>query len=166
MATFDFIPYFRNVATSLKEILHTANNKKFHRVSALDEMEEFLANSRSNNGFNLIVQDKISGRLDDGSASDNLIDRRFFTFYILKKVENANYDEAETIRKESQVIARKIMSKLFIDKRNRESGLLNLDRSSFYYDTIGPIAHGYFGIMCSFSLYNPAGIIYNSDDWN
>jgi hypothetical protein len=166
MATFDFITYFRNVATTLKDILHSADNQRFHRISSLPEMEEFLANSRSNSGYHLIVLDKPSGRLDDSSNSDNLIDRKFYTFYILKNVANADYDEAETIRQQCLTSARKIMSKMFLDKRNSANSLLDLDRSSIYYDTIGPIAHGYMGIMCSFSLYNSAGIIYDSDDWN
>ena len=52
-----------------------------------------------------------------------------------------------------------------IDKRNNENGLLDLDRSSIYYDTIGPIGQNYYGIMVSFSLISMPGIKYNADDW-
>lgn len=165
MVTFDFITYFRNVASSLKDILHTTDDKHFHRVSSLSEMEEFLAASRSNSEFQLVVLDKISGRLDDGSQSDNLLDRRFHTFYIFKNAEHGNFDEAEQVKKDCETIARKIMSKMFKDKRESANGLLNLNRSSFYYDTVGPIAQGYFGVMCNFSLLDAAGIIYNAADW-
>ncbi len=165
MATFDFIPYFKTIAETLKEIQSTATDNHFHRISAFGEMEEFLANSRNITGVQLVVLNKPSGRLDDSSASDNLLDRQFYTYYVLQKVEHGNFNEAQQVRDYCNLIARKIMSKMFIDKRNVANGLLNLDRSSFYYDAIGPVAHGYFGIMCSFSLYNPAGIAYNSDDW-
>ncbi len=165
MATFNFIPYFKNIAETLKEIQSTATDNHFHRIIALQEMDELLANSRNINGFQLVVLDKISGRLNDNSKSDNLLDRRFHTYFIIKKVEHGNFNEHQTVNQQCIDISRKIMSKLFIDKRNVQNNLLNLDRSSFYYDSIGPIAHGYFGVMCNFSLDNAAGIAYNSDDW-
>ena len=165
MSTFDFIPYMRTLATNLKELRHTTTDTHFTRIMSLAEMEEFLASSRSLTGAQLVVLDKPSGRLDDSSQSDNLIDRRFFTYYVLKKVANADYDEAETVKKAAESIARKIMSRMFRDKRANTNGLLDLQRSSFYYDAIGPIAHGYFGVMVSFSIYNSARIVYTANDW-
>ncbi len=165
MTPFNFVPYFRTLAVNLKELQHTDADKHFHRISSLPEMEEFLSSLSNLQGFQLIVLNKPSGRLDDASVSDNLLDRQFYTYYILKVATHGDYDEAEQARADCNAVARKIMSKMFIDKRNVVNGLLNLDRSSFYYDAIGPIAHGYIGFMCSFTLYNPAGIAYNEDDW-
>ena len=88
MARFDFITYMREIAVNLKELQHTDDDKHFHRVGSLAGMEELLANSNTISGYQLIVKTSQSGRMDDASLSDNLLDRRFFTFYLLKSVEH------------------------------------------------------------------------------
>ncbi len=167
MATiFDFSTYFLECATNLKDIKHTTNTPRFHRVETLQTMDEFLAQGKNLSGMNLVVLDKISGRLDDSSKSDNLIDRRFFTFFLLKLADHGNYNLIEQVKQDCNTSGRKIMSKMFKDKNESINGLKDLNKSSIYYDTVGPISHGYYGVMVTFSLYNPAGIIYNENDWN
>ena len=162
---FNFIAYFRNIAISLKDILHTDSDKHFHRISAIQELEEFIAASRSISGYQLLVLDKYNGKLDDSSSSDNLHDRHFHTFYILKKATSGDFYDIEAAKLGCYTVARKIMSQMFKDKWDLLFGLRNLERSSFTYSSIGPLAHGYYGIMVSFSSLNPAGIIYNANDW-
>lgn len=161
---FDFVNYMKNIAVSLKELKHTEDDKHFQRVGSLGNLEEFLANSRMIAGYQLVVLDKISGRLDDTSNSDNLLDHRVFTFYIFKNVPHGDFDSHQTEVEECLTIARKIESKMFKDKREGNSGLNLLDRN-FYYDTIGPFAQNWYGTMVNFSLKDSAGIVYNPDDW-
>jgi len=162
--TFEFVPYMKSLAVSLKELLHTEEKPHFNRVTSLAALEELLANSRKIEGAQLVVLDKISGRLDDTSNTDNLLDRRVFTFYVFKNVLHGDYDAHETAIRDCLSIARKIESRMFYDKRQGLNGLRLLDRS-FYYDTIGPFAQGYFGVMVNFSLTDAAGIVYSPDDW-
>lgn len=162
--TFDFVQYMKNIAISLKELLHTENDKHFQRITSLAELEEFLANSRTIQGFQLIVLDKLSGRLDDTSNSDNLLDKRIFTFYIFKNVQHGNFNDHETAIKKCLTIARKIESKMFKEKTELTNGLQHLNRS-FYYDSIGPFAHNWYGIMINFNIILPADITYNPNDW-
>lgn len=166
MAAFNFIPYMKSIAVSLKELQHTDNDKHFHRIQSLPGMEELLSNTNFITGYQLLVLDRKSGRLDDSSRSDNLLDRKFNTFYVVKAVEQGNYEQLHTTLDACETIVRKILSKMFYDKRNNTNGLYNLNRSSVYYDAIGPFGQNFFGIMVSFSLLNAAGIIYNEDDWS
>ena len=162
--TFDFIPYMRNIAVSLKELSHTDTDKHFQRVTSLAALEEFLANSRSINGFQLVAVDKISGRLNDDSHSDNLMDRRMFSFYLFKNVRHGHFDEHENAIKECKAVVNKIESRMFYDKNTAANGLQNLNRS-FYYDSIGPFAQGWYGLMVTFTVADAAGITYNPNDW-
>ena len=162
--SFDFVNYMKNIATSLKELLDTEEHKHFNRITSLLGLEEFLSNSHIVEGYQLLVLDKINGRLADNSNSDNLLDRRLFTFYIFKNVQHYNFDQHQTAIQGCLSVAKKIESKMLKDKRDAANGLQYLDRS-FYYDTIGPFAQGWHGIMINFSVLDNAGIIYNPDDW-
>ena len=165
MAAFNFIPYMKSIAVSLKELQHTDNDKHFHRIQSLPGMEELLSNTNFITGYQLLVLDRKSGRLDDSSRSDNLLDRKFNTFYVVKSVEQGNFDARQTAIEGCETIVRKILSKLFKDKWDNTAGLHDLDRSSVTYDTIGPFGQNFFGLMVTFSLLNTAGISYDTDDW-
>jgi len=162
---FNFITYMRQVAISLKELQHTTQDKHFHRVGSLADLEEFLSNLRIIQGYQLVALDKISGRLDDSSHSDNLLDKRVYTFYLFTQVNYGDFDTHETAIEACLTVTRKIISKMFADKTAGANGLSLLNRSSIYYDTIGPFATGWYGVMCNFSLSDSAGIIYNASDW-
>ena len=162
---FNSVTYFKAIAISLKDLLHTEEDKHFHRISALSELEEFIANSRTISGYQLLVLDKYNGKLDDSSISDNLLDRNFHTFYILKKAASGNFSDIETVNAGCLAVSKKIISQMFKDKWDCINELKDLQRSSFTYSSIGPLAHGCYGIMVSFSSLNTAGIIYNANDW-
>ncbi len=154
------------MASRNKAILHTDASPGFSRIGSIEEMEEFLAQSRTILGAHMLVLDKHSGSLDDTSNSDNLLDRSFYTFFILKGAKHGDFDSYEIARKQSLEISKQIMSQLIKWKRESTNGLNDLDLSSIHYDSIGPLGTGYLGTMVTFSLYNPAGIIYNEADWN
>ena len=165
MSTFDFVPYMQNVATTLKELQHSDTDKHFHKVGSLAAMDELLTSSNQVNGYQLVVVDKKSGRLDDTSRSDNLLDRNFNTFFVVKTAGHGNYADRHNVIDGCMLIVKKILSKMFYDKRNSSEGLRDLDRSSFYYDTIGPFGQNFHGIMVSFSMISSPGIQFNTDDW-
>ena len=162
---FNFNTYFKNIAISLKEQLHTESNIHFNRISSITELEEFIANSRKLSGYQMLILDKDNGKLDDSSLSDNLIDRHFHSFFILKKAASGDFSEIEKTKSGCKIIAKKIMSKMFKDKRECTNGLKDLQRSTFTYSSIGPLTHGYWGIMVNFTAYENANIIYETLDW-
>jgi len=162
---FNFISYFESIARSLWELSHNESNIHFHRISALSELEEFIANSRNIEGYQLLVLDRFSGKFDDSSNSDNLLDRKFHSFYLLKKAKAGDFDDIEDVNDGCLTVARKIISKLFYDKRYNLNGLTDLQRSSFSYTSIGPLAHGYYGLMVTFTTLDAVGITYYNTDW-
>jgi hypothetical protein len=165
MSAFDFIGYFKNVAEKLKEILHTEDEKHFARVSGIAGLEEFLANMRFAKGYQLIVIANESGRFIDKS-SDNLLVQPYFSFYVMKKVEHGNFDEKDQVISDCKAVCKKILSKMFNDKRNNLNGLYNLDRDTITYSQAGPFGHGFHGMNYNFTLLDLPGITYNPDDWN
>lgn len=165
MTHFDFVPYFKNIAEKLKELQHTTTDKHFHRIVSISQMEEFLQNMRSTTGYQLLVMDHVQGRMIDRD-SDNLLDRPYYSFYVMKNVEHGNYDARQQAIQDCKTVAKKILSKLFYDRFNAQNGLNFLDRNSITYQQSGPYAHNWFGINYNFTLLDPANIIYNADDWN
>ena len=165
MAYSNIVFQFSQIAKSLKELAHTEEHHAFSRVGSLRDMDEFLSQLNFITGAQLVFVDSDSGRLDDSSKSDNLMDKSFYTFCVLKKVSSGDYDESQSVKADCRLIVKKILSKLFYFKRHRSNGFGDLERSSIYYDAVGPIAQGYYGTMVSFNINAPAGIIFNNDDW-
>jgi hypothetical protein len=165
MANFNFTEYMLDIAVRLIELQHSDDDKHYSRVSSLPGMEEYLSNMTFNSGWQLIVVDNRTGQFDDGSFSDNLIDRQLYSFYLVKSVETNDFDAREELIKEAETILKKILSKFFYDKRNSLYGLLDLQRSSITYDTIGPIGNDCHGLMVHFTLLNASDIAYSENDW-
>ena len=164
MGDFDFIGYFRDIAESLKEILHTEEEKHFSRVSSIAELGEFLANMRIAKGYQLIVIDNLAGRFID-RRSDNLLVQPYFSFYLVKQVPREDFDEKEETIADCMAVCKKILSKLFSDKRNNLNGLLNLDRDSITYNQAGPFGHNWYGLNFNFMIIDDPDIAYDEDDW-
>lgn len=163
-AEFDFISYFRDIAESLKEIQHTEEEKHFSRVSSIAELGEFLANMRVAKGYQLILIDNLAGRFMD-RRSDNLLVQPYFSFYLVKQVPREEYDEKETTLKACTAVCKKILSKMFKDKRENLQGLTNLERESISYNQAGPFGHNWHGLNVNFTIIDDPDITYNENDW-
>lgn len=161
---FDFIAYFRDIAESLKEIQHTEAEKHFSRVSSIAELGEFLANMRTAKGYQLIVIDNVAGRFMD-RRSDNLLVQPYFSFYLVKQIPREDPDEKETVIKACTAVCKKVLSKMFYDKRSNLSGLTNLDRDSISYNQAGPFGHNWHGLNVNFMIIDDPEIVYNASDW-
>ncbi|MBC8488858.1 MAG: hypothetical protein H8D45_22780 [Bacteroidetes bacterium] len=166
MAEFKFTEYMLEIAEALKEILHTAGDKHFSRISSLPALEEYLQNMTFNSGWQILVVDNRTGRYDDSSKSDNLLDRQLYSFYLVKSIKLNDFDAREQLIRDAEIVLKKILSKYFYDKRSCLNGLRDLQRNSITYDTIGPIGNECHGLMVHFSIIEPPGIIYNEDDWS
>lgn len=165
---FDFVSYMRGLAESLKEIQHTEDAPRFHRITNLSLLEEAISNMRRIEGVQLIVEDVLEG--DFIYNGNTLIDRPVYRFYLVKNAVRQDFDSKEQVKRECKLIAKKIIGRLFHDQYSDESyttthGLNKLDRSSFAYFSIGPILDLFYGVEVSFSLNEAAGIKYNAEDW-
>ena len=168
---FNFVEYFRRIATSLKDIAHIPATPKFHRVSGVMALEEFLQNQIITNpvdGFQLIVEDNHDSRFVYNSAT--LLDEQYYVFYVLKRCDVNDFDAIEAAKSGAKQVSKKILSKLFRDKHTdtinqSKHGLKVFDKGSVRNQTIGPLADQYWGVLCSFILSDKPGIEYNPDDW-
>lgn len=164
MGEFDFIGYMEDIAESLYEIQHTESEKHFSRVSSIAELGEFLANMRTSRGYQLIVIDNQSGRFLD-RRSDNLLIMPYFSFFILKQVPREDYDGKDTALAGCVTVLKKVLSKMFQDKRDMSNGLTNLDRDSITYNQTGPIGHNWHGLNVNFTILDDPDIQYDVNDW-
>lgn len=161
---YDFIGYFRDIAETLIEIQHTEDEKHFSRVSSIAEMGEFLASMRTLKGYQLIVVDNMSGRFMD-YRSDNLLVQPYFSLFILKQIPREDYDEKEEAIKACTAVCKKILSKMFYDKRNTLNGLTNLNRDTITYNQAGPFGHNWHGLNLNFMITDDPEISYSATDW-
>jgi len=167
MAEYDHINYMKDVATRLKEIAHIDDtNKKFHRVSSLFGLDEFIRTSRPP-GIHLLIKDVFSFR--KGYNEGRTTERQFYTYFLLK-YKGKDYDENETIKRELRDTERKIFSKFKKDYNNdiHEDilfGLEKLDLGSFQAEEMTLIHTGYLGLMVTFSNEPILNIRYNANDW-
>jgi hypothetical protein len=164
MGSFDFIAYMRDIAESLKEIQHTEDDKHFSRASSIADLGEFLAGMSNAKGYQLIIIDNLAGRFLDHS-SDNLLMQPYFSFYLVKQIPREDFDKKEELVAACMAICKKILSKLFKDKRNTENGLTNLDRDSITYNQAGPFGHNWYGLNFNFTILDDPDITFDEDDW-
>lgn len=160
---FDFIAYMRNVATKLKELQHTEDEKHFTRIKGISALEEFLQNQRNLEGIQLVAVANKTGRFTE--SGDNLLDQPYYSFFVLKMVTVNDFDAQELAVNECEAIIKKIFSKMFREKIQPNSPLAGLQKASISYAQSGPWVHGWHGMMASFTLLDYPGIIYNADDW-
>lgn len=164
MGDFDFIAYFRQIAFTLKDILHSIEDPHFSRVNSITELGEFLANMRTAEGYQLIVIDNVSGRFID-RRSDNLMVMPYYSWYLVKQVSREDFDEKEQSIKDCMKVVKKILARMFRDKINYRNNLENLDRDSITYNQAGPFGHNWYGLNVNFTMQDSPDINFDPDDW-
>ena len=167
---FDFVSYMRTLATQLKEIQHSEEQPAFHRVTNLQSLEELISNGNFIEGYQMIVEDVMEGNFD--TNGNMLIDNPTFRFYVVKQAITDSFDSKEEAKRLCKIVAKKLISRLFKDNyadnqlsKSEQIGLVNLQRESFQYFSIGPILDNFWGVEASFSIQEGAQIAYDINDW-
>ena len=163
-ADFDFIGYMREVAESLIDIQHTESEKHFSRVGSVTDLSEFLTSMRTSRGYQLVVMDNRSGRFLD-NRSDNLLVQPYYSFFLLRQAAREDYDARQEIIDGCTTVLKKILSRMFFDKRNNLNGLTNLMRDTISYQQAGPFGHNWIGLNVNFMVTDDPDIEYDADDW-
>lgn len=162
---FNFSEYMLNIATTLKALSHSDTNPCFSKVSSLPKLEEFLGNIRSNKGLQLVIVDTHTGRFDDSSKSDNLLDHQLYTFFLFRNVTINDHAERQQTLIEITAILHSILSKFMKDRKEYNLGLEHLKRSSINYDTIGPIGNNCHGLMVHFTINSFPDLTFDAEKW-
>jgi hypothetical protein len=166
---FNFIEYFLDIAETLSDINHTESQPRFHRVSGIASIEELMTNMGHTTGYQLLVEDNYVGRFAN-NLSENWLNYRLYAFYVLKIADPGDADDLEGVKSGCIDVARKIIAKIKYDhltdhRAQTDHGLRNLDNSGIRYQSVGPLGDHYYGIQVTFSLLEPANLVYNPSDY-
>lgn len=166
MTEFEPYTYFWNLVRNSKAIseMVAQDDDHFSRASSIIAIDEFLAEMSDIDGYQFILIDSVSGQLID-KYSDNLLENRYFSFYILHKVIPGDFENKEMVLTDTHSVLLSILSRMFEDKFNNLNGLNHLDRNSVHYDSIGPLAHNWYGFSCSFMVLIPPNVFFNKEQW-
>lgn len=165
MTPYNHIAFMEEVASTLKDIFHKPNKKRFFISTGLVSMDGIMANLPSANLPCLIAENNSDERLSD-SISDNIISIPFYTFYILYAASPGNDQKIMEARLKAKLTAKKVISKMLYKRLDPDLGLNLVDYNSIRILGVGPIADSAHGVMVTFSLIEPAKLIYNPEDWN
>lgn len=164
MDIYNHTEYMKAIATNLKDIGHSSNHKAFAIASTINLFEGLNENLNSIHLPALVVIDDLSSRLTDND-SDNLLDIPFYQFVIIHKAKVNDAASQQEGRRMAKAIAKKVLSRMFLDKRKSINGLTNIDRNNIMFDTVGPVGDGACGCLVSFSITEEAKIVYTKEDW-
>jgi len=164
--------YLLDVATKLKDIEHTIENPRFHRIYGIGDIEEFIGNQTLTKGYHLLCEIRDDENFIDFD-SNNLTNRGYYGFYVAYNFEGGNFDSKETAKINCKTVAEKIISKYIKDFEEDNAlsipnrvGLADLELSSFTITTLPTIADYYMLCFVSFTKREPSEIAYNANDWN
>lgn len=147
----DYVAYFKNLATKLKAIKHTDDEKHFYRME-LDEVLTTIKSSELN--FPAFALEAYDFNLSD-SNSDNLLKNREGAFMILNHPTNKmDIDEIYTIWEACEEIADDIIIKMYADKRNPKENkvIRNIDLQSIQGKFLANQPGGLYGIRITFTI--------------
>lgn len=164
MDAYNHAEYMEAIATNLKEIAHSANHKAFAEASTINMFEGLSEHITTINFPCLVVIDDMTSRLID-NTSDNVLDNPYHQFAILLKADINDSASHRIARNKAKAIAKKVLSKMFKDKREYKNGLDNLQRAGIAFEGIGPMGDGAYGCLVTFTTVEYPGIIYNANDW-
>lgn len=158
---FDPIDYFQTIQ---EELLELQGDYRFFRVTGLSHLEELLSNLRKVTYPVLCVDDTQDGFITE--AGGCYYDSRYYSIFILSKV-NVNDDaDRGTKMAECRTVFRKILTRLVRDSTEFANELIYLHPDRIKYDEVGYIANNLFGIHFGFTIENPQDLVYDEDDWN
>ena len=168
---FDLISYMEDVAVKHKDIKHTSIKPKFFRCSGIANVEELLSNLPNAEGTILMADINLGGMLIGNTES--YTDIPSFMFHVMKMAKFNDLIEQEAVKKACKTLGFAILAKMKHDHyqdnfKSGTSGLKALDLSRIPYDTIGPIANGWYGCMFTFRVNvkaSDSGLVYNAEDY-
>lgn len=163
--------YFEHIATKLKEIRHTDNEKAFYRMADPNDLDEF-DNAVKNMGKNICLLLEIgSGEIADWDSqkeSDRL------GLHVLVKTSEAK-DAINAGRDQAKTVLQKIVSKMRLDckigadRPDNTIGPLKSQGISFdskiKFSNMTAIDGNWYGKSFYFDFKAPVNLVYQSNDW-
>lgn len=155
---YNHVEYFRKIAINVVAIQHTDEAFKFSRCSGISNLEELLSSLSKIKFPHLVAFDTREGTYTD-QLSDDVVDRKYFSFGLFKHVKNGDHDQLEQSRVDIESIVKTIIGKMRHDKQNEKNGLRDLKMNSISYREAGPIGDNCWGMIVSFNMEEMPGRI-------
>ena len=164
MNTQEYVSYFREIAEKLKDIGHTAENKKFTRIN----IEEVLNGLRSDLDMStpVMVLENYEASFND-NRSDNVFKDLNGALMVLQNVDHGDYEgEAEAMdRCESAIM--KIIAKMKEDRDYRQIiPLRGFELNSVRLYKVGGVFDNSYGYRMEFMLRGAVPLVVEPNDWN
>lgn len=158
--------WFLDVATRLKELLHTDDNKRYAR-----NLDEYKLGARAKFNYNnfTLVRDEEMGKID--AEGDNRHEDAKVGFWILKKCKSQDWAEEQTIYEGAKAIMYKILSRCEKERLEKGEGVETVMEDyvpeSVSFKKVGPDIDNCFGVYCSFSRLESVNgrMVYDAGDW-
>ncbi|NCD41652.1 MAG: hypothetical protein EOL88_06115 [Bacteroidia bacterium] len=163
--SFNAETYFQEIAETLKVIANSSAGNHFTKAENIAKMEGFLAEMQYAEGYQLVLMDSFRAQLID-NKSDNILQKRFFTYFLLKNYAEGTFSGKYQIIDNCKAVVDKITAKMLNDRANYLNMMHRLDVPSLTFTQVGPVGSNWWGINVSFfMLDHPGSIVYNNDDW-
>ncbi len=165
----NFTQYMRTLAEKSTYIQHSESDKRFYRMSGLKSFEEVLTNLLRAKTPAVAVDDSLEGKLYYNNF-DNLLNRQYFSFFVLGKASLLNHDQREETLQQLKDISLAFSLKIIADSKTdfaqkTNFGLRLVDPSSFSYRTINNLPEGIIAIAVSFVLDSPLNAVIDQNVW-
>jgi hypothetical protein len=159
----DFIDYFTDIATRLKEIAHDPANK----VNRFFIAEEFQNSMRSKVSVDEFV---MTATNEDGQLMNFAADATEYhncTFWIVRKLKNQDYPSIIKNFDDCLKLCRKVVSKMRFDNEELVGIMKHLDMEQLDFRKIETKGDNFFGYEVSFRITakNDCEFNYTSEDW-
>jgi hypothetical protein len=163
---FDAVGYFKQMAEDVTIISNAEGGNHFTQVSNLEKLEGFLAEMQGLKGPQIVLMDTLRGRFIN-SRSDNYLNQRHITFFLLLHMQDANFQGKDSVMQDVKYIGDQIIARMLYHRRNYLHNMHLLDPSTITFDQVGPIGSNWFGLNYSFFMFDyPGNIEYNADNYN
>lgn len=146
---YDHFAYGEALASSLKDISHTPQKKRFFTVFGLEDLTNLDDNLSSVDGTILIAIDGCESESDDNGA-DGLNDKPVYSFIVAKNTISGKPETVNQAAKHCRLICKQIRNKLFQD-----SSLASYIDRNTQINGIGPIGDNFYGAVLTFFMNVP-----------
>jgi hypothetical protein len=137
--------YFKNVATSLVDIKHSAEKESFFAVHADDEVDGLLKHCKAPFVMVLLSPEK---KLTPPKGEDYNWEKMVFLF-ILGRVSRDNREEKWAVQGRCELLANEVFAGLHED---RFTDFVGFDEKSWLMQPVGPVGDGWYGQACTFEI--------------
>lgn len=152
--------YFEALATQLRDVAHSPDNRKFCRFN-IEEVLAGLAHGLDPSTPCLLLE-SFEGRLSEDG--DQVMDNQDAAFLIMQLCELEDFASQNAIIDRAKTIGLKVIARLRHDARKGQ-GLQHFDRNSVGYEKVGPVFGNCYGYRFTFSFFNPLSLRLDPADW-